>query len=48
MPYAFAGMIFALLYLWRKNIWLPIFAHVLFNAQSLIGALVLLCFKLFS
>ncbi|ETA73535.1 CPBP family intramembrane metalloprotease [Ligilactobacillus equi] len=45
-PYALAGMIFTLLYMWRKNIWLPILAHFLFNAQSLIGAVALLIFKL--
>jgi membrane protease YdiL (CAAX protease family) len=41
IPYIFAGLAFGGLYLWKKNIWYNIFAHMLFNginvAMSLFG-----------
>lgn len=45
-PYAFAGIIFSIVYLWRRNLWIPIIAHLIFNAQSFIGAVLLLIFHL--
>jgi membrane protease YdiL (CAAX protease family) len=40
VPYIFVGLIFGALYLWQKNIWYNIFAHMLFNGVNVVMALV--------
>lgn len=46
IPYAFAGMILSLLYLWRRNIWLPIFTHFIFNFPAIIGVISIIIISL--
>lgn len=40
LPYIFAGLTFGALYLWQKNIWYNIFAHMLFNGVNVVISLV--------
>lgn len=42
IPYAMAGVILSVAYLCTKNIWVPIFAHLMFNSVDILGALVVL------
>ncbi|MGX4685497.1 CPBP family intramembrane glutamic endopeptidase [Vagococcus sp. JNUCC 83] len=48
IPYAFAGLVFGLMYLWTKNIWVPIMAHLLFNSTAVLSSLFLVIVKLIS
>ncbi len=45
VPYIFAGAAFGVLYLWKRNIWYNIFAHMLFNginvAMALLGTIMM-------
>lgn len=48
MPYAFAGLVFGLMYLLSKNIWVPVIAHLLFNSTAILSSLFLVIVKLIS
>ncbi len=39
VPYIFAGLTFGALYIWQKNIWYNIFAHMIFNGVNVAIAL---------
>ena len=39
IPYIFVALILGSLYLWKKNIWYNIFAHLLFNGLHVVTAL---------
>jgi membrane protease YdiL (CAAX protease family) len=38
VPYMFAGLVFGAVYLWKKNIWYNIFAHMMFNGINVLLA----------
>lgn len=48
IPYALAGLVFGLMYLLSKNIWVPVIAHLLFNSTAILSSLFLVIVKLIS
>jgi len=48
MPYALAGLVFGVMYLWTKNIWVPIIAHLIFNSTAILSSLFLVIVKIIS
>lgn len=49
IPYIFVALIFGSLYLWKKNIWYNIFAHMLFNGMNVaMGVFTMISQRFFS
>ncbi len=46
LSYAIAGIVLSFAYITSKNIWIPIFTHILFNFISVFSVIVLIIFKI--
>ena len=46
VPYMVVGLVMNLIYLWKRNLWFVLGVHILFNSAALLGAALLLGFKI--